>query len=125
MCVSKLLSETENKYITRIKEVQWIWMVKPTISPVRAQTVSKASYLYISRVKQTQEGTKYHICWYTCVTNSISQYCIYDRALKNWIYLLDFFCSDIQFNLLLSPYPCFISLLYLDLYVLGDDALIS
>ena len=31
----------------------------------------------------------------------------------------------IQFNLLLSPYPCFISLLYLDLYVLGDDALIS
>ena len=33
--------------------------------------------------------------------------------------------SCIQFNLLLSPYPCFISLLYLDLYVLGDDALIS
>ena len=26
---------------------------------------------------------------------------------------------------LLSPYPCFISLLYLDLYVLGDDTLIS
>ena len=42
-----------------------------------------------------------------------------------WLYLLDFFCSGIQFNLLLSPYPCFISLLYLDLYVLGDDALIS
>ena len=30
--------------------------------------------------------------------------------------LLDFFCSGIQFNLLT---------LYLDLYVLGDDALIS
>ena len=41
------------------------------------------------------------------------------------VYLLDFFCSGIQFNLLLSPYHCFISLLYLDLYVLGDDALIS
>ena len=41
------------------------------------------------------------------------------------VYLLDFFCSGIQFNLLLSPYPCFISLLYLDLYVLGDDALIK
>ena len=41
------------------------------------------------------------------------------------VYLLDFFCSGIQFNLLLSPYPCFISLLYLDLYVLGDDSLIS
>ena len=37
------------------------------------------------------------------------------------VYLLDFFCSGIQFYLLLSP----ISLLYLDLYVLGDDALIS
>ena len=45
--------------------------------------------------------------------------------LANATYLLDFFCSGIQFNLLLSPYPCFISLLYLDLYVLGDDALIS
>ena len=41
------------------------------------------------------------------------------------VYLLDFFCFGIQFNLLLSPYPCFISLLYLDLYVLGDDELIS
>ena len=35
-----------------------------------------------------------------------------------------FLCSGVQFNLLLSPYSCFISLLYLDLYVLGDDVLI-
>ena len=41
------------------------------------------------------------------------------------VYLLDLFCSGIQFYLLLSPYLCFISLLYLDLNVLGDDALIS
>ena len=41
------------------------------------------------------------------------------------VFLLDFFCSGIQFYLLLSPYLCFISLLYLDLYVLGDDALIK
>ena len=41
------------------------------------------------------------------------------------VYLLDFFCSGIQFYLLLSPYLCFISLIYLELYVLGDDALIS
>ena len=41
------------------------------------------------------------------------------------VYLLDLFCSSIQIYLLLSPYLCFISLLYLDLYVLGDDALIS
>ena len=40
------------------------------------------------------------------------------------VYLLGFFCSSIQFYLLLSPYLCFISLLYLDLYVLGVDALI-
>ena len=43
----------------------------------------------------------------------------------NGVYLLDFFCSGIQFYLLLSPYLCFISFLYLDLYVLGDDKLIS
>ena len=42
------------------------------------------------------------------------------------VYLLeDFFCCGIQFYLLLSPYLCFISLLYLDSYVLGDDVLIS
>ena len=38
------------------------------------------------------------------------------------VYLLDFFCSGIQFYLLLSPYLCFIPFLYLDVYVLGDDA---
>ena len=39
------------------------------------------------------------------------------------VYLLDFFCSG-RSVLLLSPYICFISFLYLDLYVIGDDALI-
>ena len=38
------------------------------------------------------------------------------------VYLLDFFCSGIQFYLLLSPYLCFISLFYIDLYVLVDNA---
>ena len=41
------------------------------------------------------------------------------------VYLLDFFCSGIHFYLLLSPYLCFIPLLYLYVCVLGDDALIS
>ena len=41
------------------------------------------------------------------------------------VYLLDFFCFGIQFYLLLNPFICFMSLLYLDLCVLGDDALIS
>ena len=35
------------------------------------------------------------------------------------VYLLDLFSSGIQFFLLLSPYLCFISFLYLDLYVLS------
>ena len=39
--------------------------------------------------------------------------------------LLVFFCSGVHFCLLLSPYLCFVSFLYLGLYVLGDDALIS
>ena len=38
--------------------------------------------------------------------------------------LLDFFCSGIQFYLQ-SPFLCLMSFLYLDLYVIGDDALIS
>ena len=41
------------------------------------------------------------------------------------VYLLNFFCSSIQFYLLLSPMLYFISLIYLDLYLLGHDALIS
>ena len=41
------------------------------------------------------------------------------------VYLLDLFCSDVQFYLLLSPYLSFISFLYLDLYVLEDDSLIN
>ena len=40
------------------------------------------------------------------------------------VYLLDFFCSSIVY-FQLSPYLCLNSFLYLDLYVLGDDALIS
>ena len=41
------------------------------------------------------------------------------------VYLLDFFCSGIQFYLLLSPDLCYVSFLYLDLYALGDDALMG
>ena len=54
------------------------------------------------------------------VTTLILAFCRAHRDLP-----LDFFCSGIHFYLLLSPYLCFISLLNLDLYVLGDDALIS
>ena len=54
------------------------------------------------------------------------------RGLMLWLVvgpagvcLLDFFCSGVRFCLLLSPYLCFVSLLYFDLCVLGDDALIG
>ena len=57
------------------------------------------------------------------LNSCIIAYCLF--VGPSGVYLLDFFCSGIQFYLLLSPYLCFISLLYLDLYVLGDDALIS
>ena len=40
-------------------------------------------------------------------------------------FTLDFFCSGIQFYLLLSPYLCFIFLLYLELFIPGDNAFIS
>ena len=46
-------------------------------------------------------------------------YCVGSRLKYNS------YCYMTQFYLLLSPYHCFISFLYLDLYVLGDDALIS
>ena len=39
--------------------------------------------------------------------------------------LWDFVCSSIQFYVLLSPYLCFISFLYLDIHVLEDDKWIS
>ena len=41
------------------------------------------------------------------------------------VYLLDFICSGVQFYLLLGPCLCFVSLLYLNFYVFGGDALIS
>ena len=41
------------------------------------------------------------------------------------VFLMEFFCSSIQFYLLLGPYLCSISFLYLDLYVLVDNSWIS
>ena len=46
-------------------------------------------------------------------------------VLPTGVYLLDFFCSCVQFYVLLKPFLCFVSFLYLGLYVLGDDAWIS
>ena len=41
------------------------------------------------------------------------------------VYPLDFVLSGIQFYGLLSPYRCYVFFIYIDLYVFGDDALIS
>ena len=45
----------------------------------------------------------------------------------NGVYLLDFVCSEysVLFTVAVSPYLCIIFFLYLDLYFLGEDALIS
>ena len=53
------------------------------------------------------------------------QTCLWLFVRPPLVYLLDIFCSGIQFYLLSSTYLCFISFLYRDLYVLGDDSLIS
>ena len=49
----------------------------------------------------------------------------FPKCRREIVASLDFFCSSIQFYVPLSPYLCFISFSYLDLYVLGDDAWIS
>ena len=54
-----------------------------------------------------------------CVHSEYSNWSAFSHSL------LDLFCSSIQFSRLLSPKLCFIAFLYLALYVLGDDALIS
>ena len=60
--------------------------------------------------------------------NSTSRY-LGDLSLvrPTGVKLLELVCSGIQLYVLLSPYLCFISFLYLVLYihVLGDDASIS
>ena len=51
----------------------------------------------------------------------------FSSSPKTGGYIMSFWISfaPVFIFLLLSPYLCFISLLYLDLYVLGDDALIN
>ena len=39
--------------------------------------------------------------------------------------LLNFFYSGVQLYIFLSPYLCFIALLYFNLYLLGDDIWVS
>ena len=60
---------------------------------------------------------------YLIKTGVFSPVCNYLRPSNNSRQLI--FNINAVVLALLSPYPCFISLLYLDLYVLGDDALIS
>ena len=89
-------------------------------------TICKLAFFFI----QTRDNMQACIALYpnnmrACIVffSYYGQYASLHASLS--VYLSDFFCSRIQFYLLLSPYLCFISLLYLDLYVLGDDALIS
>ena len=104
----------------------------------------QSAYIYYTHFILYKTQSRWQLCFPLLLNAGRSDFRLYDGSdlktylLMRWlgpdalavcqahrVYLLDFFCSGIQFNLLLSPYPCFISLLYLDLYVLGDDALIS
>ena len=51
--------------------------------------------------------------------------CCFGCSQARRVELLDLFSSGIQFYIRLSPYLCFISFLYIDLYVFGDDAWVS
>ena len=51
--------------------------------------------------------------------------CCFGFCQAPGVYLLDCFCSGIQFYVLWSLYLCLISFLYLDLYVLGDNSWIN
>ena len=75
---------TENKHIALSKVAQCIWLVKPSIGTVMAQTVSRASYLYIACVKLARKGIKHKIIYaHTCVSQILSANMTFGkRALK-------------------------------------------
>ena len=64
-------------------------------------------------------------CWISFDPVFSFMYCFVLIFAISPFYILIYMCSGIQFYVLLSPYLCFSSFLYLDLYVLGDDAWIS
>ena len=59
------------------------------------------------------------------LTLKILNFCFYVSMSLCLVPHLRSLDDRLSYPVMLSPYPCFISLLYLDLYVLGDDALIS
>ena len=60
-------------------------------------------------------------CWISFDPVFSFMYCLVLIFALSPFYILIYMCSGIQFYVLLIPYLCFISFLYLDLYVLGDD----
>ena len=86
-----------------------------------------------------QPNHSWQLCFPLKLHASVLDFRLYDSSdLKTYLQIrwlrpyvlavvrpMDFFCSDIQFYVLLSPYLFFYSFLYLDLYVLGDNSWIS
>ena len=66
---------------------------------------------------ESAPATTAHLCNRQCVVSMRQKYSQY-VVIKflTGVYMLDLFCSGIQFYVLLSPYLCFISFLILDLY---------
>ena len=131
-CLIKMLPNRMLNLINGRCKIKWVcyamtyklWLV--LLEPVIQMTYIITEYVTLNCWRLAFIKYNIHVC-NVCV-------CVFvddgldelwnGRGLMLWlfvgphgVYLLDFFCSGIQFNLLLSPYPCFISLLYLDLYV--------
>ena len=66
-----------------------------------------------------------HLSYYPEATKKIVVFDKYQPKDPERVWQASELCNYFRFYLLLSPYLCFISFLYLDLHVLGDDALIS
>ena len=86
-------------------------------------TVGNFAFLFNCTPVGRTSGSMVVPAWGLSVDEMVGAWCF--GCLSGPPGLLDFFCSGVQFNLLLGPCPCFLSLLYLDLCVLGDDALIG
>ena len=109
-----------------ISDCPFLNLQKNTITSKLKQHSQSDNFAFLFNC--TPVGRTSDSMWFRLKDLSIDKMVGSDALAVGWptgVYLLDFFCSDIQFYLLLSPFLCFISFLYLDLYVLGDDALIS
>ena len=97
-------------------------LIRPPLEPKNENCFSPiSSYLLCRRITQVKKSGIYSNFTVVIVTKMATKI----GFSPTGVYLLDLVCSGSQFYIQLSPYLCFISFLYLALYVLGDDVWIS